>query len=1314
MSKAKLTNFNGRFCESDFENAFIAFLEQEGWTYLSGDKIARVNQKEVLIENDLAEFLTKSNPDFDTSEIKQIVDNVRLVGAETDFATLHKVYGWMVNGVNFTPKNGLAKNIPLIDFEKPKSCESTHNIFRVVNQFTVEYVNQGLVKNRRPDIILFVNGMPLCMMELKNPADDKATIEDAWKQINIRYWRDIPHLLHYCPLACISDGVKTRLGTVRTPYEHFYAWRRVNDDDQVSTSSFDEMRTIVKGVYAPERFLEIFRDYIYFQDKEYDDNEKEIVCRYPQFFATRLLRNSIIKSVKERSGKGGTYFGATGCGKTYTMAFLARQLSMRCASDIGSPTILMIVDREDLQKQGSKLFTKSTEFLGLGEVCVVPTRKQLREELAARESGGFYICTIQKFCDRVDDPVGLINTRSNIICFSDEAHRTQLESAKRIKFSKPNLDDEKETIASADEQMKAVLSKPYAKVLREALPHATFVGFTGTPIAETYQTFGDEIDRYTMDQAVADEITVPIKYHPRITKVLFDKEKIKLVEAYYKCCAEDGSTLEDIEASKKAMSSLQVILGEPQRLERLAVDIHDHYVKSCSGDPYRVQKAMIVCSKREIAYKLLTIFQDKYPEWFELKKSPVGITCSKEELKELSEMPTMAMVASVSKNDPKDMYDYLGGVTNDKRSEKMDAAFKQERSNFRIVIVVDMWITGFDVESLTYLYNDKPLQKHTLIQTISRVNRKYEGKNFGLVVDYIGIRDNMREAMKMYGGGGNTFALTDDDVEQATLLFREQLAILKDLFKAKDLTPFLDMETDPILRYQLLAKMAEIVFKSNEQLNLAFNNGNNIRKVSFKTYFLNIVKRMRVAYDIAQPSGNLCDEESALAQCFMAIAGFVRKMSGIDAPDAETMNRKVAKMVEEALKYNKVESVLEIGEEEDIFSPEYFEKLSDVKMPASKLELLVKMLKKQITEYGKTNGAAAKRFMEMLEETIKQYHERRKHLSAEEAGETQEATSEEIIRTATEQALQLLREMQKDRDSFRKLNLTFEEKAFYDILLLLRDRFNFEYGVDKVVDGVSINDKCRSLAIKIKELIDLKSSVADWLNNQRVRDQLKFDIKVCLVKNGYPPQYSPEVFRQVMEQVENFKENDMYFTSHENTQTYNSNKIVEETPRIIDVASKAQRFITHLPYYPSIKAACHDLSEIDVPNEDIQWIDVSAEMARLDESMFVVCAMGDSMKPKINDGDYCVFARYTGGSREDEIVLVEGYNIKDYDSDNIACTIKKYHSEKQATEDGWEHTSIELIPLNNDYKPLTLNQTEESFKVLGILKKVIRKSMYAL
>ena len=618
--------------------------------------------------------------------------------------------------------------------------------------------------------------------------------------------------------------------------------------------------------------------------------------------------------------------------------------------------------------------------------------------------------------------------------------------------------------------------------------------------------------------------------------------------------ARAGATKEDIEASKQAMSSMEIILGEPSRLERLAVDIHDHYVEACANDPGRIQKAMIVCSSRPIAYDLLTKFQDNYPEWFEEKKHPDGITVSDTELNELSPMPFIAMVSSVGKNDEPEMYNYLGGVTNDKRSEKMDVAFKQEKSNFHIVIVVDMWITGFDVPSLTYLYNDKPLKKHMLIQTISRVNRKYPGKDYGMVIDYIGIRDNMREAMKIYGGD-TSVAPTADDVEQATAVFREELVILKDLFSGYDIKPFLDPNCDPFERYKLLAKAAEFVFASSQEMNSVGNNGKS-KSVSFKTYFLKIVKRMRAAFDICQPSGELGEEESALAQCFMAIAGFVRKMSGTSDVDADTMNRHVAKMVEEALKYSEVESVLEAGEQEDIFSPEYFEKLSDVKMPATKLELLVKMLRKQISEYGKVNQIAAKKFQEMLEKTIEEYHDRRKHLSTEEAGATQEQASEDIIKSATEQALSILREMNENKESFRKIGLTFEEKAFYDILIALRDEHNFEYGTDKDIDGIIVNDKCKALAKKVKEIIDTKSSFADWLNNQNVRDQLKLEIKICLVKNGYPPQYSPEVFGKVMEQVENFEENyDYVYSSSDNSQYMVENYKTNNDPGVSAVES---------------------------------------------------------------------------------------------------------------------------------------------------------------
>ncbi|MBQ9388895.1 MAG: type I restriction endonuclease subunit R [Synergistaceae bacterium] len=1094
--------------EADYEDAFISMLEAEGWQHMSGISIPRKSQADVLYTDDLAQFLSRTGNDLTPDDISRIAHMITNIGAESHFAVLHRVHTLLTDGITFTSQNGKTKTVSLIDFE-----HYSNNIFRAVNQFTVEYKYNGQTENRRPDILHFVNGIPLCIIELKNPTDDKATVHDAWEQIYYRYWRDIPGLLHYCMLACISDGVKTRLGTVRTPYEHFYAWRRVNDGDKVSLTAFEETRNMIKGALSPERFIEIIRDYVYFQDSNYDNEKHMIVCRYPQFFAARLLKDSIIKSVTEHSGKGGTYFGATGCGKTYTMLFLARQLSMRCKG-IGSPTIVMIVDRDELQKQGAELFTKSSEFLGIGEIMKVSSRNHLRNELSKRESGGFYICTIQKFCDRDNDPIGEINTRGNIICFSDEAHRTQIERSRSVRFSK-----------DVNENMRAVISKPYASVLREAFPNATFVGFTGTPIAETYQTFGPEIDRYTMDMAVADGLTVPIKYHPRIARVFLDGDKAEEIERYYRQCADDGATQEDIAKSKKAMSSMEIILGEHSRLERLAEDIHDHYTASLANDPERIRKAMIVCANRKIAFDLLTIFRSKYPEWFVEKKYRYDIEVNDEELRKLKPVPFMAMIASVGKNDEAEMYNYLGGVQNDKRCDELAASFKQDKSNFSIVIVVDMWITGFDVPSLTYMYNDKPLKKHMLIQTISRVNRKFHGKDYGLIVDYIGIRDNMREAMKLYGGDFSV-AHSEDDVKEAAKLFRQELIVLKNLFNGYDLSPFLDFEGDPVERYKRLAETAEYVLSSAEKFSIESDDGSKVNTVIFRTYFLRTVKRMRGAYDICRPSGELAEDESSLAQCFMAVAALVRKVNGTGEIDTDTMNIRVAKMVEEALKYNRVESVLESGDEEDIFSTEYTEMLSGMKMPATKLELLIKMLRKQIAEYGKINQIAAKKFKDMLEETIRQYHERRKNLSAEETGIAQNETSERIIRNATEQALKILEEIRIDRESFRKVGLTFGEKAFYDILMSLREQYNFEYGEDRnFSDGVIVNEKCKSLARKIREIIDRKSGYSDWLNNQIVRDNLKFDIKVCLIKEGYPPQYSPEVFRKVMGQIENFRKN---------------------------------------------------------------------------------------------------------------------------------------------------------------------------------------------
>ena len=1107
----------GKLYESEYEEALIDLLQAEGWQYTNGKTIHR-EVREPLLEDELKVSLHNRYPDLTAQDVDEIVNRLRHVPGQTHFERLRNTFILVRDGFRYTRNgDGVNFDINLVDFDTPEN-----NTFRAVNQLEVGYGIKDEV--RIPDVLLYVNGIPLCIFELKNPTKEDATIADAYDQIHIRYMRDIPHLLRYCPLSCISDATanNTRLGTTYTPYEHYYAWKKVNNEDPSAQKGIDQVRTIVKGVYEPVRFLEVLRDYVYFPDKDFD-KEEEIVCRYPQFFATRILRESVRTAFAENSSKGGTYFGATGCGKTFTMLFLARQLSLRC-KELGSPTIIMIVDRDDLQSQAGKLFLRSSEFLGLGAAKVIKNREELKTELSVRDSGGFFICTIQKFCEAI----GELNTRHNIICFSDEAHRTQIRLSNKLKVrDHTDIEAEEEELTDApnlsvkmvdESKIGAFVTKPYAEQLRVAFPNATFVGFTGTPIAETIQVFGDIVDRYTMSMAVDDEITKDIKYIPRIAKVTLDSAKVKEIDEYYKKCADEGATVEDIRASKEAMSAMERILGDEDRLERLAEDIISHYTRACDCKPDVIQKAMVVCSSRKIGYRLLEMFQKLKPEWFEEKKAPDGLVVPEDDFKELKPMPTIAMVATRGKNDRKEMWDYLGDK---KRIKALEEAFKQEYSNFRIVIVVDMWITGFSVDPLTFLYNDKPLQKHTLIQTISRVNRKYPGKDFGYIIDYIGIRSNMMEAMKQFGG--ENFGPSEDDVQQALGALIVELDLIKQLFVGFDLTPFTDKEAKPLDRLDCLQDAVEHILTLSKMYNVA-KEGAKPKEVDAKTFFLAHIKRLKAAYDICQPSNALTHEQVALSQCFMCVASYIRKASGVKH-DTESMNRAVVRMVTEALQCNSVVSILDSDVEESIFSPGFIEQLNCVKLPATRLEVLIKMLRRGIAQYKNTNKLAAEKFEEMLQKTLNEYHNRRTKLSSGEASAAQKDAVDEIIRNATQQALDLLKKLGEDKDSFRSLGLTFEEKAFYDILMHLRDTHNFEYGEDKKVGSFIINERCKTLAKKVKELIDTKSSFADWLTNDNVRAELNQDLFFLLVKNGYPPEYNDEVFDQVLDQVENYKQN---------------------------------------------------------------------------------------------------------------------------------------------------------------------------------------------
>ena len=664
-----MTN-KGKYYESQFEEATIELLQEAHWTYTYGDDLHR-KYTDPLIEDDLRAFLNAQYSDKGLTDIEMntVVANLRNISGQNDYYALQNTFMLYRDGYDFVYGDGRGNPFKMqyIDFEHPE-----HNIFRCVNQFVME---QGK-ENRRPDIMLFVNGIPVCIIELKNPTKINATVRDAHTQICTRYMRDIPALLKYCALAVISDGAKNKLGTPFTPFEYFYEWKKIENEDKAG-QGIDTLRSLIRGALSPERIMEILRDYVYFPDPSKEDDTTEIVCRYPQFFATRKLRDHILAHLRSAGGdgKGGTYFGATGCGKTYTMLFLARQLNLRCRKSLGSPTILIIVDREDLESQSGKLFKNSKNYLQDNAVRVFDSRKDLATEMSTRKTGGVYITTIQKFAEST----GLLTDRANVICMSDEAHRTQNNLGAKLSI---NSDAEKGHLG-------AKVTYGFAKYLRDALPNATYVGFTGTPIDETIHVFGEVVDKYTMKQSEEDEITVPIKYDPRLARVFMNEEQAAKVEEYYRLCADEGATPEDIAKSKDAMSSMQVIIGDEDVLRKVAKDIiADYTLRTESTD--RVQKAMITCADRNIAYHLYRIMREMKPEWFEKKKALNELTLSADEKEKLSDVAFVNMVMTRDKDDEKELYNLLG----DKEYRKfLDREFKSDRSNFHISINVDMWIT---------------------------------------------------------------------------------------------------------------------------------------------------------------------------------------------------------------------------------------------------------------------------------------------------------------------------------------------------------------------------------------------------------------------------------------------------------------------------------------------------------------------------------------------------------------------------------------------------------------------------------------------
>lgn len=1042
-----------KFTEAKLEATFVELLVQEGYPHTLGTTISR-NEDSVVFEDDLKEFLkTKyASANITNSEIDSIVLRLTTL-SETDLYESNKTFmRWLSDGFILKREDVNQKDIyvQLVDYENDE------NIYRFVNQLKITGSQN---QKRIPDGIIYINGLPLVVFEFKSAIREEATIYDAYVQLTTRYKRDIPQLFIYNAFCIISDGVNNKAGSFFASYEFFYAWRRITGMTKV-VDGIDSMFTLIQGMLHKNRLKDIVQNFIYIPDASKKDIK--IVCRYPQYYAARALFENIKKAQKPNGdGKGGTYFGATGCGKSFTMLFLTRLLMK--STYFQNPTIVLITDRTDLDDQLSAQFTNAKNYIGDNNVVSVGSRQNLRELLQGRASGGVFLTTIHKFTEDIE----LLTERNNVICISDEAHRSQTNLDQKIKITEKGI---KKTYG-------------FAKYLHDSLPNATYVGFTGTPIDATLDVFGKVVDEYTMTESVRDEITVRIVYEGRSAKIALKNSELEKIEKYYQQIEEEGANEYQIEESKKQTAKMNTILGDPKRLQALVKDFVNHYESRISEGASVKGKAMFVCSSREIAYNFYKNVMALKPEWNEVKTADTGVHLTEKEKKEIKPMERVKMIMTRGKDDPKELYDLLG--TKEYRKE-LDRQFKNEKSNFKIAIVVDMWLTGFDVPFLDTIYIDKPIQQHNLIQTISRVNRKFEGKSKGLVVDYIGIKKQMNLALKKYSEGEEQ---NIEDINQSLVIIRNHLELLAKLMYKFNTEKYFNGTA--LEQLTTLNEAADFVQMTKEK----------------ETRFMDLVKRLKASYDICAGSEKLTQKERDYTHFYLAVRSIIFKLTKGNTPDTVQMNARVREMIKNALESDGVEEIFKIGEEEaseqDIFDEEYLAKIDKIKLPNTKIKLLQQLLAKAIGQIKKVNRVKGVDFTKKMESLVSRYNDRTEN----------DILRSEVYEEMAEQLTDLIWEIQKEFSSGDELGIDFEEKAFYDILFSLCKKYDFTYPEDKLIN----------LAKEIKDLVDEQAKFPDWDKRDDIKASLKVGLIILLDKHDYPPVERDEVYEEIFGQAENYK-----------------------------------------------------------------------------------------------------------------------------------------------------------------------------------------------
>lgn len=999
------------YTESNYENAIIQQMRALGYAYVYGPEVER-DYRDPLYSDILDASIRRVNPDICEAAITEALYKLRNI-ENGPLAFRNSIFmDYLQNGIDVSyTEDGEEKatRVQLVDYGS-----TGRNSFILSNQWT--FVEKS---EKRADGIIFVNGLPLVMIELKSPSREETDASEAYRQFR-NYMQEIPSMFVYNAILVMSDMAETKAGTITSPEDRFMMWKTVDGDYE--STQFADWSTLFKGMFAKERLLDIVKNFICFSHEQNAD--AKILAGYHQYFAVRKAIESTVKAT-ETDGKGGVFWHTQGSGKSLSMVFYARLLQ----EALHSPTIVVITDRNDLDNQLYGQFAKCQEFLRQ-EPQQAESREDLRQKLLHREANGILFTTMQKF----EESSEALSHRHNIVVMADEAHRGQYG------FERVNAQTGR-------------ITKGVAQIIHDSLPNATFIGFTGTPIAlrdrNTREVFGDYIDVYDMTQAVEDGATRPVFYESRVIHLNLDEEVLKDIDREYDIVAEEAEPYV-VEKSKKELGRMESILGAPQTIDTLCTDILHHY------ENYRqyelTGKAMIVAYSRPIALSIYHRLLEMRPNWTE----------------------KLAVVMTSSNDDPEEWRAIIG---NKRHKEELAKRFKDNDDPLKIAIVVDMWLTGFDVPSLATMYVYKPMEGHNLMQAIARVNRVFQNKEGGLIVDYVGIARALKQAMFDYTGRDRANYGDMDIGTRAYPKFQEKLEVCQNLFHGFDYTRFItgsDLE-----RAHLITGGVNFITDAHEEK----------RKENFIRESMMLRQALSLCRSIVPPDQRL---EAAF---FEAVRTMVTRISeGGKKLSLKEINERINELLKHSIKSQGVINLFaDVKKEFSLFDPNFLEEIARMKEKNLSIELLKKLIAEQVSVYRRSNVVKSEKFSAMLQRAMHAY------LNGM-------LTNEEVI----EELLKVAREIMDAQNAGEQTGLTQEEIAFYDAITKPQAVKDF-YTNEELVEMT-------------RELTDMlrRNKTIDWQKKESARANMRRLVKRLLKRHKYPPEGQEEALETVIRQCENW------------------------------------------------------------------------------------------------------------------------------------------------------------------------------------------------